>query len=46
MEKYVEDNISSPAFYIESGLFEPVHLQQRETEMLTKGITETLVNSK
>ena len=46
MEKYVRDNINSPAFYIdiesESGLFEPVHLRQKETEILAKGMVETL----
>ena len=42
MEQYVGDNIQSPAFYLQSGLFEPVHLQQNETEVLTQGMAETL----
>ena len=39
----MNDNIKSPAFKIGSGLFEPVHLLQKETDFLTKGITETLI---
>ena len=45
MEFFVNDNIKCPALKIESGLFEPVHLLQKEADLLTKGITETLIKN-
>ena len=41
---YLNDNIKRPAFKIDSGLFEPIHLLKKETDLLTKGIAETLTN--
>ena len=42
MEKFIDDNINSPRLYIKSGLLEPMHLQQKERDILVNGMTETM----
>ena len=34
MEDFIEDNIKTPRVFIQLGLFEPVHLQFKERDIL------------
>ena len=45
IEKYIQDNINHKRVYIKSGLLEPVHLLQKEREILINGMKETMEKS-
>ena len=34
----IEDNINSERYFIESGLLEPIHLQEEERKLLVEGM--------
>jgi len=45
IESYIQDNIDHKRVYIKSGLLEPVHLMQKEREILVNGMKETMEKS-
>ena len=42
MQTFLEDNIKTSKFFIESGLLEAVHLHQKEREIVVKGMEEMM----
>ena len=42
LRKLIEDNIKSDRFYIQSGLLEPVHLQEEERKLIVEGMQTSL----
>ena len=45
MEHFLEDCINAPRLFIKSGELEPVHLSQKERDILIKGMEDMMMKS-
>ena len=43
VEHFLDDSLESPRLFIKSGQLEPMHLSQKERDILVKGMEEMMI---